>query len=203
MRTLTLLFALLLPAVSVAQPLDITATLDVGPVVTDESTIYLALLAGVAVVTLAAINLSEGATCTETALGIVGAGLVCAGAAYCFSDNAAPMRVRLASGAEYPTDALAAFASGEITADHRRSLAEAARRAGRSGVVLQRVVAAPGGVGADAAPEARLDLAVLDAETGFWRSLGGGPLLPATTVSVAVDGDLAAATSEALALAGL
>lgn len=132
-------------------------------------------------------------------LGILAGNLVCGSDA---SPSGGPSVLRSASGASYDLAALGAFASGEMTAEQRRGLAAAARAEGREAVVLRRVVARPAGVGLVAAPEAHLEVAVLDAETAAWRAVGDGPLAPTTTVSVPVGDDLEAASADAMRRVG-
>lgn len=211
MRILVLALTLLVPAVSSAQvvaaPLGAVPEandLDLAPVMIDNQTLGLLVLGGLAGLAIFLIQL-EGTdfNCGEAALTTAGTLLVCGGVAYCMYGGGITesSMVTADSGVAYPADALSAFLNGELTAGHRERLATAARDAGRQGVVLRRLVQAPAGVG-EQAGGVRLEVSVVDAETGRFRALGEDVLGTVTVLSVPVGDDLAAASDAALTRIG-
>lgn len=122
---------------------------------------------------------------------LVGGGVASLGSCGADGGGAAPLV------AGYPAAGLAAFAAGELTDDHRRQLASGAEARGRMGVVLRRLVQERSGVGRGRAG-VRMEIAVVDAQSGRLLPLTDDALTPTTLLSVPAGQDLAETTETAL-----
>ena len=212
MRLLACLLICLLPTVTSAQaiasasslrlPSEEVEGLDVLPIASDEDAvaIFFGLGAAMLVGGIILYHVISGNGIEEIGsdlLKLVGTVVVCGGFGYCMSRG-----VEEAPGGAYDMDALAAYATDDLTAEHSQALAEVAQERGRAGVVLQRLVETRAGVG-DAPGKITLEIAVLDTETARLRPLTDDLLAPETVLSLPVASPDELAAVQALAFARL
>lgn len=174
--------------------------LDVLPIASDENAVAIFLGLGVAMLVggIILFHVLSGNGLSEIGndlLKLAGTVVVCGGFAYCMSGATDTDK---APGMAYDMDALVAYATDDLTAEHRQALAGVAQERGREGVVLQRLVETRAGVG-DEPGEYALEVSVVDAETGQLRPVSEDVLGASSVLSVPVtEHDLQAAQAAAL-----
>ncbi|GAB5533995.1 MAG: hypothetical protein Rubg2KO_02440 [Rubricoccaceae bacterium] len=220
MRLLVCLLICLLPTVTSAQAIasasglqapseevPLGEELDILPIAGDEDAvaIFFGLGAAMLVGGIILYHVISGNSIEDIGndlLKLAGTVVVCGGFGYCMSNRAGTDE---APGTAYDMDALVAYATNDLTAEHRQALAEVAQERGRDGVVLQRLVETRAGVG-KALGEYALDVVVVDAETAQLRPLTEDLLAPQTVLSIPIEGStesLEAAQAEAFERIGI